>query len=272
MITPVNDSPWLTSAAPVTSIEQVPTAILAGVTVDDLELNAKNHFLGDYAGATFSVSRDSSANAEDLFSLVAGTGFTIAGDRLEAGGLAFATFSVSSTGSILIDFTSSGTPATSALANAVIQSIRYANASDTPPASVDLAFGFTDGSPGGGQGAGATGLYVELVTVNLTAVNDAPVNRLTPTQAGTEDTNLVFSAAGGNAITVSDAEATTFEVTIIVAHGVLTLAEHDRPHIHGRRRHRRCDDDLQRHGGRRSTTRSTASSIAATSTITGSIP
>ncbi|PSJ38893.1 beta strand repeat-containing protein [Allosphingosinicella deserti] len=223
-VTAVNDAPTLSAAAPVSATEQTAIAVLSGVTVADVDLDQKNGGLGDYAGATFSLNRNPGADAQDVFSLVAGSGFTIDGNQLKAGGLVFGTFSISPTGFIQISFTSSQTIATSALADQVIQSVRYLNASDTPPLSIDLAYGFTDGSPGQGQGNGATNLDVKLVTVGITAVNDAPINSLTPTQAGTEDVNLVFSTANGNAITVSDAEASTLQVSLSVANGLLTLS------------------------------------------------
>ena len=226
VITPVNDSPDLSAAAPVTSIEQAPTAVLAGVTVSDVDLDARNGGLGDYAGATFSVDRASSPNAEDLFSLVAGAGFTIDGNRLEAGGLAFATFSVDPTGYILIELHQQRDAGDvgSGRRGDPVDPLRQRQRHAAAVGRHRLRHSTTDGRAAA-RAAAATGQVFEMVTVNLTAVNDAPVNGLTPTQAGTEDTNVVFSVAGGNAITVSDAEATTLEVTIVVAHGVLTLAD-----------------------------------------------
>ncbi|MCQ8780345.1 cadherin-like domain-containing protein, partial [Escherichia coli] len=65
-----------------------------------------------------------------------------------------------------------------------------ANTSDTPPASVALAWTFSDG---GADAKTTTG----LTTVAITAVNDAPA--LTGTKAvlaaGTEDTAFTVSAA-----------------------------------------------------------------------------
>jgi hypothetical protein len=43
-----------------------------------------------------------------------------------------------------------------------------------------------------------------------------------PAQAGTEDTNLVFSVANGNAITVADADGGTLTTTVSVANGTLS--------------------------------------------------
>jgi Ca2+-binding RTX toxin-like protein len=72
----------------------------------------------------------------------------------------------------------------------VIQSIRYTNSSDTPPASLNLALGFQDG---GGQGAGGNQLDVELAAVTITAVADAPV-----AQDDEFTTDEVTAIVGGN--------------------------------------------------------------------------
>ncbi|TNC04109.1 tandem-95 repeat protein, partial [Methylobacterium terricola] len=66
---------------------------------------------------------------------------------------------------------------------------------------------------------------VATATVAVTAVNDAPVNGLPAAQATAEDTPLVFSAATGNALTVSDADARNGRITTTlgVLHGTLTL-------------------------------------------------
>jgi hypothetical protein len=71
-----------------------------------------------------------------------------------------------------------------------------------------------------GQGGTDTG----RATINVAAVNDAPVNSVPGAQAGTEDTDLVFSTANSNAITVSDVDSGTLTVTLSVASGRLTLA------------------------------------------------
>jgi len=66
---------------------------------------------------------------------------------------------------------------------------------------------------------------VATTTVAFTALNDAPVNGLPPDQTVAEDTPLVFSAANGNGITVSDADARNGAITttLSVLHGTLTL-------------------------------------------------
>ncbi|MGZ8420168.1 MAG: beta strand repeat-containing protein, partial [Allosphingosinicella sp.] len=223
-VTAVNDSPELTTGGPIAATEQTAVAILPAGSVADVDLDARNGGNGDYAGASFSVNRNPAPNAEDVFTLVAGGGFTIDGSNLEAGGLIFGTISVDgSAGLIVINFTSLETAATSALVDAVIQGVRYTNTSDDPPASVDLAIGFDDGSPGGGQGSGATDLDVNLVTVNIAAVNDAPVNSLGGTIGTGED--AIDAWLSGMTISDPDADPATDDifVTFQVVNGALDI-------------------------------------------------
>ncbi len=161
----------------------------------------------------FTVNRNGGTNAQDVFTLVPGGGFTIDGSNLKAGGLIFGTISVDgSGGQIVIDFTSLQTAATSALVDEVIQGVRYTNSSNNPPASVDLDVSFDDGAPGGGQGAGASDQDVNLVTVNIAGVNDAPVNSLGGTIGTGED--AVDAWLSGMSISDPDADPATDEITV----------------------------------------------------------
>ncbi|NBP51730.1 MAG: cadherin repeat domain-containing protein, partial [Actinobacteria bacterium] len=64
------------------------------------------------------------------------------------------------------------------------------------------------------------------VSVLVSAVNDAPVNTVPTAQTVNEDTDLVFSAANGNAISVADVDVggLPVEVTLSATNGVLSLA------------------------------------------------
>ena len=72
--------------------------------------------------------------------------------------------------------------------------------------------------------AGLESLVAANVTLDISAVNDAPVNTVPGTQTTNEDTAKTFSIAGGNAISVADLDATSLTVTLTVQHGTLTLA------------------------------------------------
>src|SRR6185295_7838518 len=51
----------------------------------------------------------------------------------------------------------------------------------------------------------------------------APLNTVPPTQTTAQATPKTFSSANGNAITVSDLEASSVQVTLSVGNGTLTL-------------------------------------------------
>jgi len=190
----VNDSPVLATGGPIAATEQTEAAILSGASVSDADLDALNGGNGDYAGASLTISRNSASNAEDSFTLADGANFSVNGTNLEtSGGQVFGQISTNADGVLVIDFTSSQSIATSALVDEVLQSIHYTDGSDTPPASVQLAVSFDDGSPGGGQGAGATGVDTNIVTVNIAPVNDPPSG--TVTISGTAEEDQVLTAS-----------------------------------------------------------------------------
>lgn len=64
----------------------------------------------------------------------------------------------------------------------------------------------------------------DVVTLAVTAVNDAPVVTVPIPQATVEDVARVLSTAQGNAITVTDVDATTLQLTVSATDGVITLA------------------------------------------------
>ena len=63
-------------------------------------------------------------------------------------------------------------------------------------------------------------------TITVMPVNDAPINLVPSAQSTNEDTSLVFSSGNGNQIAITDPDGSggTFEVTVSVTNGTLTLA------------------------------------------------
>ncbi len=174
-----------------------------GAAVSDAELDALNSGNGNYSGASLTIARNGGANADDAFAVVAGSGFTVSGNALQTGGLTFATFT-SAGGTLTIDFTSSATPATTALVNDVLDHVTYANQNSVPPANVTLDYSFSDGNTVGAQGTGGAKTSLSSLTVDITAVNDAPVlTGVGPTHA-TSTERVAATLDGGAA--VSDAE------------------------------------------------------------------
>ncbi|WP_238254220.1 beta strand repeat-containing protein, partial [Methylobacterium bullatum] len=163
------------------------------VTLSDVDLDALNGGLGDYAGATLTLARQGGANAQDAFGFDA-SGFTVSGNSLrDANGATFATFT-DTAGTLTITFTGTNV-ATSALADAVARAVTYANTSDTPPTSATLVWTFSDGNAGA-QGPNGAATTTGTTTVMLLPTNDAPI--LSGTQAalavGQEDTVFTVTA------------------------------------------------------------------------------
>jgi hypothetical protein len=169
-----NDAPVVSQPATVYAVEQTAVALLTGVTVSDLELGARNGGAGDYSGASVTISRGP-ANAQDQFALVAGADFTIEGNLLKANGLVFGAITANGAGTLTITFTGAGTPATSALVNQVVQSVRYTNTSDAPLPDFHLSVSMNDGGADNTQGAYGAASGSKLVLVNMMPVNDIPV-------------------------------------------------------------------------------------------------
>ncbi|MCL6730723.1 calcium-binding protein, partial [Sphingomonas hankyongi] len=165
------------------STEQVFGILDSNATVSDVELDAANN----YNGASLQISRNGGANAQDTFGFnTTGAGFTVSGSNLIAGGNTIATFSVVA-GLLAINFTSF---ATSALADDVMQHITYANQSDTPPASIQLNYVFSDGLASD----------TASITVNITDVPEQFANIITNlgnTPIVIPDFALLYADTGG---------------------------------------------------------------------------
>ncbi|WP_313295010.1 putative Ig domain-containing protein, partial [Stutzerimonas nitrititolerans] len=79
---------------------------------------------------------------------------------------------------------------------------------------------------GGNSGSGGALTDSTTLTLDVTAVNDAPVNSIPAAQSVDQDASLVFSNGNGNQISIGDVDAgaNSVEVTLSVTNGVLTLA------------------------------------------------
>ena len=165
----------------------------ATASVVDADLTGSN-----YAGAALTLARSGGANAQDVFS-GSGALTLVDGGNVTLSGTVIGT-ATNSGGTLTITFNAD---ATQARVNATLQAIAYSNSSHTPPASVTLAWSFSDGNTGA-QGAGGTLLGTGSSVVNITAVNDAPV---------------ITSNGGGAAAAISVAENTMTVTTVVATDG-----------------------------------------------------
>ena len=180
------------------------------VNVFDVELAAADN----YDGATLTLSRNGGANAEDQFSAAGNLVFSAG--NLVLSGITVGTVDTNSGGTLQLTFNSN---ATQARINETLQSIAYSHTSDTPPASVQIDWTFDDGNTGS-QGTGGALNTVGSTVVQITAVNDAPVNIVSGPLTALEETP---SAIMGLSISDVDAGGGLLTTRLIVGNGTLNV-------------------------------------------------
>lgn len=99
----------------------------------------------------------------------------------------------------------------------VLATLSFKTASDNPGTARDIVISVTDGSLASAEAH---------ITLTVSPVNDAPVNSVPGNQTGEAGIPIIFSAANGNALTVSDPDGSgeIVRVRVSVDHGTLTLA------------------------------------------------
>ncbi len=103
--------------------------------------------------------------------------------------------------------------------NSALNATQYA-----PPANFNGAATLTmTSSDLGNVGSGGAKLDTDVVAITVTAANDAPLNGVPPAQVANEDIARIFSTTNGNAITVSDPDATSVQVTLTASNGTASL-------------------------------------------------
>lgn len=130
---------------------------------------------------------------------------------------AAAAVTITGNGSAMIALTGSQTAI-----NAALDGLTYTPSRDfNGPDSIVVS---TSDNGASGDGGALTTTSAGL-GITMSAVNDAPVHSLPAAQSIDEDQPLTFSAANGNAIKVSDADAGlgVIEVHLSVAHGTLLV-------------------------------------------------
>lgn len=144
-----------------------PVVLDSDVQIYDAELSRNNNF----SGSTLTLQRSGGLNADDQFQATGTLAALTEGGTLIVDGVNIGTVTTNSGGRLVLTFNAL---ATNALVNSAMRQIGYANTNDAPPASVTITWTFNDGnviSQGSGGALSDTG----NVTVNITAVNDAPV-------------------------------------------------------------------------------------------------
>ena len=192
VVTPVNDAPVATiTPATYAATEQVALTLKnTGLSISDVDAAAGSMTV------TLSVT-------EGTLTVTAGGSGAV----------------VSNSGTSSVTITGTVTQINNLLSTDATSTVSYIDNSDTPSASATLTLQVSDnGNTGGGSLTNS-----DTATINITAVNDAPVVTIVPaTYSATEQTNLALHGTG---ISVADADAgaATINLTISVGSGTLTV-------------------------------------------------
>ena len=122
--------------------------------------------------------------------------------------------------------TNSGGKPTTAITNSILEAIKYSSNSQDLPGSINLTYTFDDGLNTDNS------VVSSSITINVTQIDNAPVNTVPGTQIVNENANLVFNTTNSNLISISDVDADgglggaggSETVTLTVAHGSLSLS------------------------------------------------
>jgi hypothetical protein len=210
-VNPVNDAPLFNNLGGSVSYNENAAAIAldSNATVNDVELDAINN----WAGATLTLQRQGGANSQDIFGNSGTLSALTQGSPVSVGGVAIATVTTNSNGTLLLTFNSN---ATNALVNSALQQITYSNSSDDPSPSAVIVYTLNDGNSGA-QGSGGALTATGSVTVNITPVNDAPIATAGATLAYTENQSAQVI---DNTITLSDLDDTQLaSATVTISNG-----------------------------------------------------
>ena len=197
------------NVAPVQTLPGGPTAytengaavaIDAGATVTDADS-------ADFAGGTLTVSIPQGNDTTDLLAIrndgTAAGQIGVNGGNVTFGGTVIGTFTGGSgTTPLVITFNASATPAA---VQVLERAIVYSTTSDNPPATKSVRFVLTDGDGG---------TDTDEKAINITAVNDAPVQTLSAETVTYSGTAIAISATG----TVTDVDSANFDT------GTLTIS------------------------------------------------
>ncbi|MBG9388418.1 hypothetical protein [Caenimonas aquaedulcis] len=209
-VTPVNDAPVLAASGTLAYTENGGAAsVWPSATIADPDS-------ADFAGGSVSVSFTGNGTSSDQLTLVdqgAGAGqIGVSGGIVSYQGTAIGLVSGGAGGSDLV-ITFDSTAATTAAVQALLRDIAFSNTSDHP-STLSRAVLFTVGDGDGGAGSASTS-----ATIDLIAVNDAPVVAASGSSAYTEGGGAVAVDA---AVSIADPDSATLaSATVQVTGGFL---------------------------------------------------
>jgi len=147
----------------------VPVVLDANVEIFDADIDRGED---TFENTTLTLVRNGGANGEDVFSATGLLGALTEGGNLVYNSVTVGTVTTNSGGTLLLTFNAA---ADNSAINNVMQAIAYSNNSDGPPASVQIEWSFDDHNDSSNQGGVGSLTATGSTTVNIGAINDAPV-------------------------------------------------------------------------------------------------
>lgn len=218
---PTGETSTATTTILIVAVNDAPVNVLPGTQAVDedgvLVFSSEN-------GNAITVSDPDSGSGALTVTITAQNGTLVL-----AGGTSGVTVSGSGSSTVVITGTAQNI-------NAALEGLTYTPGSNFNGSDALLVSTSDNGNTGEG------GVLITTSTgagVEVEPVNDAPINHLPDSISATEDTKLVFSAAKGNAISISDVDAGTglLKVTVAVAYGKLWIASSDGASVSGNGTH-----------------------------------
>ena len=170
-------------------------------------------------------NRNGGADSEDVFSATGNlvfdgsqVKFPISGTEQVIGTL------TNSDGTLSIQFTNASL--TEANINEILQSITYSNTNQAPPSSVQIDWTFNDSNEAAEsdpQGTGGSLTATGSTTVNITAVNDAPV--LTQNDFSISEGGVLTLTTSNINATDAEGDSLTFNITNVTGGGIYVGAD-----------------------------------------------
>ena len=189
-----------------------PIVLNPHAAVHDAELAAA----GSYDGASLTLARHGGATSDDVFGASGNLSALNQGGNITLSGVTIGTVTQNSGGMLVLTF---GAAATEARVDEAMGDITYKNTSNTPAASVQIDWSFSDDNTGA-QGDGGALAATGSTAVKIAAVNDAPVNTVPGGPLGAvADTDVAIAG-----LSVSDPNSASLATVLRVNHGTLTVA------------------------------------------------
>ncbi|SHN61404.1 cadherin-like domain-containing protein [Desulfovibrio litoralis] len=223
----LNYAPTVSNISSVTTTERSAVNLAPSITVSDSDLDHQTN-TENWSGASITLSRNSGANSDDVFTNGSGLSALNQGGQLIIGGHHIGTVTRNSGGVLVLTFNNN---ATSALIASALQAINYTNTSHNPPASVELKWLVDDGNyekngffhQGDNQPGQSSGKTSTTQVVYITPINDNPTAKDDVAKISSESKQALQGSVIDNDFDYEGAVSVNSSDAHLAKYGTLTI-------------------------------------------------